>query len=70
VVREINCYGGAYVHYLLSVYLPRALARDPTFGLALDTLQTAIRQRLDRDDDPALRAVCERMLRNLGGLSD
>ncbi len=59
VVREVGCYGGAYVHYLLSVYLPGlsvylpgALARDPTFGLALPVLGTAIRERLDRDDDP------------------
>ncbi len=69
VVREIGCYGGAYVHYLLSVYLPRALARDPTFGLALPALGAAIRQRLDRDGDPALRAVCGRTLRDLGGVS-
>ncbi len=70
VVREIGSYGAAYVHYLLSVYLPRALARDPTFGLALPALGTAIRERLDRDDDPALHAVCERTLRDLGGLND
>ncbi len=67
VVREVGSYGGAYVHYLLSVYLPRALARDPTFGLALPALGAAIRERLDRDDDPALHAVCERTLRDLGG---
>jgi hypothetical protein len=70
VVREIGCYGGAYVHYLLSVYVPRALARDPTFGLALPALGAAIRERLDRDDDPALHAVCERTLRDIGGLND
>jgi hypothetical protein len=67
VVREIGTYSGAYVHYVLSVYLPRALARDPTFGLALPALGAAIRQRLDRDGDPALHAVCERTLRDLGG---
>jgi hypothetical protein len=70
VVREIGCYGSAYVHYLLSVYLPRALARDPTFGLALPVLGAAIRERLDRDDDPALHAACARTLRDLGGLND
>lgn len=67
VIREIGCYGGAYVHYLLSVYVPRALTRDPTFGLALPALGGAIRERLDRDDDSILHAVCERALRNLGG---
>ena len=70
VVREIGCYGDAYVHYLLSIYLPRALARDPTFGLALPALGTAIRERLDRTDDPGLHAVCERTLRDLGGFND
>ena len=46
VIHELACYNGAYVHYLLSVYVPLALARDPTFGLAIDTLAAAIRQRL------------------------
>ena len=70
VIREIGCYSAAYVHYLLSVYLPRALSRDPTFGLALPALKVAIRERLDRDEHPELRAACERTLRNLGGASD
>lgn len=70
VIREIGCYGSAYVQYLLSVYLPRALDRDPTFGLALPALKAAIRERLDRDQHPELRAACERSLRNLGGASD
>jgi hypothetical protein len=66
IVREVRCYGGAYVHYLLSVYVPRALSRDPTFGLALPALGAAIRERLARENDPALHAVCERTLRDLG----
>lgn len=70
VIREIGCYSSAYAHYLLSVYLPRALDRDPTFGLALPALEAAIRERLDRDQHPELRAACERTLRNLGGASD
>ena len=70
VIREIGCYSSAYAHYLLSVYLPRALDRDPTFGLALPALKAAIRERLDRDQHPELRAACERALRNLGGASD
>lgn len=67
VIRELGCYGGAYVHYLLTVYVPLALARDPTFGMALDNLAAAIRERLDQDDDPELRAACVRTLRDLGG---
>lgn len=67
VIRELGCYGGAYVHYLLTVYVPLALARDQTFGMALNQLTAAIRERLDRDDDPELRTVCEHMLRVLGG---
>jgi hypothetical protein len=47
--------------------VPLALARDPTFGMALNQLTAAIRERLDRDNDPELRTVCERMLRVLGG---
>jgi len=70
VVREIGSYSDAYVHYLLSVYLPLALARDPTFGLALDALRTAVRQRLDCASEPALRAVCKRTLQKIGGFSD
>lgn len=66
IVREVGGYGGAYVHYLLSVYVPRALVRDPTFGLALPALRGAIRERLARDNDPALHAACERTLRDLG----
>src|SRR5260370_1054026 len=67
VMHDLACYNGAYVHYLLSVYVPLALARDPTFGLAIDTLAAAIRQRLSHDGDPALHAVCESTLRDLGG---
>ncbi|MDQ2812897.1 MAG: hypothetical protein M3Z75_13730 [Actinomycetota bacterium] len=70
VIREIGSYSDAYVHYLLSVYLPLALARDPTFGLALDALAPAIRQRLDHDVDPALRTVCEHTLRDLRRSND
>lgn len=66
MIRELGSYGGAYVHYLLSVYVPLALARDPTFGLELGALAAAIRQRLSHDGDPALRAACERTLRDLG----
>jgi hypothetical protein len=68
VIREIDGYSDAYVHYLLSVYLPLALARDPTFGLARAELAAAIRERLNRDGDPRLRAICETTLHTLEGI--
>jgi hypothetical protein len=67
VIREIGAYSDAYVHYLLSVYVPLAFARDPTFGLAAAGLVAAIRDRLRRDGDPRLKSVCEAMLRLLEG---
>jgi len=71
VIREVNEYSDAYVHYLLSTYLPRALKRDPTFGLNLQGVAAAIRRRLEATSDPDVRKVCERALRNLNGaLSD
>jgi hypothetical protein len=69
VIREIHEYPDAYVHYLLSVYVPLALSRDPTFGLALRRLQTAIRDRLGRGGDPLLVNLCESTLRNLEGVT-
>lgn len=69
VIREIGDYSDAYVYYLLTVYLPLALARDPTFGLALGRLEAAIRRRLEQSGAPRLRALCEHTLRNLEGAS-
>jgi hypothetical protein len=67
VIREIGIYSDAYVHYLLSVYVPLALSRDPTFGLAVSGLKTAIRDRLSQNGDPRLTSVCEATLRSLEG---
>jgi hypothetical protein len=67
VIREIGAYSDAYVHYLLSVYVPLAFSRDPTFGLAISGLQAAIRDRLGQDGDPRLKSVCEATLRPLEG---
>lgn len=69
VIREIDCYSDAYVYYLLSVYIPLAISRDRTFGLALPRLSAAIKSRLSRDGDPRLRTLCESTLRNLEGVS-
>lgn len=67
VIREIGSYPDSYVHYLLTVYVPLALARDRTFGLALPALRVALTNRLSRDGDPRLRAVCESTLRQIEG---
>jgi hypothetical protein len=68
VIREIYEYPDAYVHYLLSVYVPLALARDPTFGLALRRLRAAIRDRLSRGGNPELIRLCESTLHSLEGV--
>lgn len=65
VIKEIRSYSDAYVHYLLTVYVPLALARDRTFGLALPELKAAIADRLARDGDPRLRVLCESTLRQI-----
>lgn len=67
VIREIGSYPDAYVHYLLAVYVPLALSRDRTFGLALPGLKAALIDRLSRDGDPRLRALCESTLRQIEG---
>jgi hypothetical protein len=68
VIREVRSYPDAYVHYLLSVYLPLALSRDPTFGLGLPGLKAALIDRLSRDGDHRLRALCESTLRQIEGV--
>jgi hypothetical protein len=67
VIREIGSYPDAYVHYLLAVYVPLALSRDRTFGLALPELKAALTDRLSRGGDPRLRKLCESTLRQIEG---
>lgn len=69
VIREIDSYSDAYVHYLLSVYVPLALSRDPTFGLQLPRLKKAINRRLSRGGDARLSMLCEHMLHDLEGVT-
>lgn len=69
VIREIESYPDAYVHYLLSVYVPLALSRDQTFGLAVSGLKAAIKNRLNRDCDSRLRSLCATTLRTIEGLT-
>jgi hypothetical protein len=71
VIREVNEYSDAYVHYLLSTYLPLALKRDPTFGLSIRRVASAIGHRFEVTSDRDVRKVCEKTLRDLNGeLSD
>lgn len=62
VLREIGDYPPAYVAYLVEVWLPRALARDPQFaGRALE-LAAALRQR--RDELPTTDHI-DKMIRTI-----
>jgi len=51
VIRELADYNDAYCAYLAAVFLPRALALDPTFGGQRDALTAALRDRRERLDD-------------------
>lgn len=62
VVRELTSYNEAYVHYLATVYLPRSLKRDPTFGLQLPRLVAGIRSRLETAQDADVRDACHAFL--------
>ena len=69
VIREMEEYSNAYVHYLLSTYVPLALERDPTFGLNLKNMTAAVRRRLDKTSESQMRILCERALRDLTGVT-
>ena len=62
VVRELASYNDAYAYYLATVYLPRSLHRDPTFGLRLDQLLAGIRSRRETAEDVAVRDACTEFL--------
>lgn len=66
VVRELGAYPDAYVHYLASVYLPRALRRDPTFGMQLPRLAEGIAERREMAQEPAVGRACDTFLRAVG----
>jgi hypothetical protein len=55
----------AYLHYLLSTYLPLALERDLTLGLSAGSVANALRRRLERTTDPQARRLCERAIHDL-----
>lgn len=65
VLREIRTYNEAYLYYLVSTYLPLALRRDPTFGLRIADLITALEQRGSECRDKRIRAACGTLVRHL-----
>jgi hypothetical protein len=56
VISELGDYNGAYAHYLTLVYLPRALAIDPSFGGRRGDLRTAL---LDKRQRISQKATCD-----------
>jgi hypothetical protein len=65
VLHEIDAYNDAYLHYLTTVYLPRALKRDPTFGLKISDLSRKIAERVEGVEEPATRRACEVLLQTI-----
>jgi len=58
VLREIDSYTEAYLYYLCSTYLPLALERDPTFGLRVKDLHTALLGRAEHCEQAMVRRTC------------
>ncbi|MGH3389255.1 MAG: hypothetical protein ACRDOO_10300 [Actinomadura sp.] len=69
VLREIASYNDAYLYYLVSTYIPLALRRDPTFGLSIAELVTALEQRGADCKDSKIRASCITLVRQLKGMA-
>jgi hypothetical protein len=65
VLREIDSYGAGYLHYLVTVYVPRALELDPTFGLRVTELRTALFARRETVAEPAIRRSVDHLARTL-----
>ena len=58
IIREIDTYTDAYLYYLCTTYLPMALSKDPTFGLKIAALVQAIERRMEKCEEPTVRAAC------------
>lgn len=67
IIREMASYSDAYLYYLCTTYLPIALTRDPTLGLHLGNLKTALKSRLKRCDDVKVRTACQHLMRQIEG---
>jgi hypothetical protein len=63
VLSEISSYNTAYLYYLVTVYLPRALRRDPTFGLRSGELNQRLAERMATVEDTETLKACEAFLR-------
>ncbi len=65
VIAEVQGYNEAYVWYLATTYIPRALESDPTFGFQLEELRAALRRRHNALDLPETKAACAQLLQDL-----
>ncbi len=65
-LREIDSYNDAYIYYLVKVYLPVALRRDPTFGLRLAELKSALIKRIQVCESDVTRRACQTFVDGLG----
>lgn len=65
VLREITAYNDAYLYYLASTYIPRALGRDPAFGGRLPELVRALELRGAECRDRRTRRTCDALVRRL-----
>lgn len=69
VLREITSYNDAYLYYLVSTYIPLALRRDPTFGLRITELITALETRGADCRDSRIRDTCNKLVKRLKGMA-
>jgi hypothetical protein len=65
VIQEVGRYNDAYLFYLVSVYIPLALERDPEFGGNLLKLISVIELRLERCSDPLVRKAAAALVLDL-----
>lgn len=70
ILSEIRSgeYGEAYIAYLVSTYLPIALRRDPTFGLSLGELRSALLAYREQSTDKEIKAICESLAKKIRDL--
>ena len=65
IVRELEAYNDAYLHYLVTVGIPIALKRDTTFGGLRADLRAAVQVRQGRGVDAATRKRLSALLVSL-----
>jgi hypothetical protein len=65
IIREIDTYTDAYLYYLCTTYLPLALSKDPTFGLQTTALVQAIEKRIQKCEEPTVRAACLSLVKKI-----